>query len=295
MNYCTICFNLRIFINHLRKLVKQMRNSFFIIAAIILSILIHYLILLNLDKQLANKKLQYPTDNKISNDKRGYTSVKYVKLVEPKKSDIEKTNLDNIKKLKAKETTKPKEIKKIEPKKPVVKKQKKLKNVKTVNIPKQTQTIDLKQLFTKKEEDKPKVKEQNQAIQKQREISKEKEKIKKLDQNTQKYIKLYGEKYYAFSKEQQKFIKNNINEIGRITQRYLRYPNISARTRQSGTNVVEFKLHPNGDITDLHLVDSSHYTALDQNSVNTIKIAYKDYPKPSEATWVRIFVHYILY
>eukprot|EP01156_Anaeramoeba_ignava_P015092 Anaeramoba_ignava/a611566_27.p1 GENE.a611566_27~~a611566_27.p1 ORF type:complete len:275 (+),score=0.41 a611566_27:39-863(+) len=274
-----------------------MRNFFFITAAIILSLLIHYLILLNLDKHMANKQLQFPTDNKISDTKkRGLTSVKYVKLAPPEKKQVKKADLSDIKNLKAKENSKPKEIKKIETKKPVVKKQKKLKNVKTVNIPKPVQPIDLKHLFIKKEDDKPKIKkEEKKVVQKEREITKEKEKINRLDQRTQKYIKLYGEKYYAFSKEQQKFIKNNISEIGRITQKYLRYPRISARTQQSGINVVEFKLHPNGDITELRLVDSSYYTALDQNSINTIKIAYKDYPKPSETTWIRINIHYILY
>jgi protein TonB len=274
-----------------------MRNFLFATAAILLSLLIHYLILLNLDKQMANKELKFPTDNKIKDSKkRGMTSVKYVKLAPKEKKQIKKADLSDIKNLKAQKNSRPKEIKKIQPKKPVVKKRNNLKNVKTVKIPKPTQPIDLKQLFIKKEDDKPKIKkEEKKIVQKQKEMSKEKKKIKRLDKRTQKYIKLYGEKYYAYSKEQQKFIKNNISEIGRITQRYLRYPRISARTKQSGTNVIEFRLHPNGDITDLRLVDSSYYTALDQNSINTIKIAYKDYPKPSETTWIRINIHYILY
>jgi len=83
--------------------------------------------------------------------------------------------------------------------------------------------------------------------------------------------------------------------IGKITQRYLQYPEISAKTGQSGVNVVEFTLHPNGDISDLRISDSSYFTALDKNTIETIQIAYKDYPRPKEPTKIKIFVNYILY
>jgi len=60
-------------------------------------------------------------------------------------------------------------------------------------------------------------------------------------------------------------------------------------------NVVEFYLHPNGDITDLKLADSSYYTALDTNSIDTIRIAYQDYPRPLEKVKIKIYIKYILY
>ena len=80
-----------------------------------------------------------------------------------------------------------------------------------------------------------------------------------------------------------------------ITQRYLVYPGLSIKTRQSGINVIEFVLHPNGDISDVRITDSSNYTALDKNTVETIQLAYKDYPKPTEPTQIKIYVRYILY
>ena len=73
------------------------------------------------------------------------------------------------------------------------------------------------------------------------------------------------------------------------------YPEAAGRLNMQGRSVVEFWLHPNGDISELRLLDSSGYRALDKNSIETIEIAYKDYPRPSQKTKIRIYVHYELY
>ena len=119
--------------------------------------------------------------------------------------------------------------------------------------------------------------------------------IRQLPALTQSYIKLYGEKYFEFSETQRKYLNQNLNKIGQITERYLEYPRVSIRTKQQGINVVEFYLHPNGDISNLKLTDSSYFTALDDNTLYTIKIAYQDYPRPIEKVLIRINVKYILY
>jgi len=106
---------------------------------------------------------------------------------------------------------------------------------------------------------------------------------------------LYGDEYERMTKEQKEFIKDNLSSIGRITQKYLQYPEAAGRLSMQGRSVVEFLLHPNGDITNLRLLDSSGYRALDNNSIETIQIAYKDYPRPSQTTMIRIYVHYELY
>ena len=124
---------------------------------------------------------------------------------------------------------------------------------------------------------------------------KEQKEVQKLDKITQQYIKLYGEEYFNFSKETKKFLKENLNEIGKITQQYIRYPSIAIKTKQEGTNVVEFILKSNGDITNLRIIGSSDYSVLDKNTLKTIKIAYKDYPKPKKDTPIKIFVLYSLY
>jgi len=105
---------------------------------------------------------------------------------------------------------------------------------------------------------------------------------------------LYSDEFDTYTEGQKEFIKNSLNDIGRITQKHLRYPDAAGRMRQQGKATVEFYLHPNGDITDLKLIGSSRYALLDRNSLHTINTAYKDYPRPSEKTKIRIYIHYII-
>lgn len=116
-----------------------------------------------------------------------------------------------------------------------------------------------------------------------------------ITQQMQEIKELYGEEFGALSPNQQIFIKSNLDSIGRITQRYLRYPAIAGKIGQEGENVLEFMLHPNGDISDLKLLSPSGYKLLDDNSLHTIRIAYKDYPYPNEKTKIRIRVMYKIY
>ncbi|CAM2784717.1 energy transducer TonB [Helicobacter burdigaliensis] len=115
------------------------------------------------------------------------------------------------------------------------------------------------------------------------------------DMASQEIEELYGEELYSLSLEERKFIEDNLSNIGRITQKYLKYPEVAGKLGQHGDNVVEFYLHPNGDITDLRLLTPSGYRLLDDNSVKTIEIAYKDYPYPSVKTKIRIRVMYRIY
>lgn len=110
--------------------------------------------------------------------------------------------------------------------------------------------------------------------------------------------KLYGEEFNTFTETQKKYIKNNLGTIHRITQNTLTrngYPEIAARTRQQGTNVVSFYLHPNGDISDLRLKTHIGYAALDQNTLDVIRTAYKDYPLPNKKTKIIFYVKYSIY
>ncbi|HEY9190541.1 MAG TPA: TonB family protein [Sulfurovum sp.] len=109
---------------------------------------------------------------------------------------------------------------------------------------------------------------------------------------------LYGEEFNSFTETQKKYIKNNLGTIHRITQNTLTrngYPEIAVRTRQQGVNVVSFYLHPNGDISDLKLKKHIGYAALDENTLEVIRIAYKDYPLPNKKTKIIFNVNYSLY
>ncbi|WP_353662753.1 TonB family protein [Hydrogenimonas sp. SS33] len=109
---------------------------------------------------------------------------------------------------------------------------------------------------------------------------------------------LYKDEFDHFTPNQKKFIRNNLNRIQAITQHYLTmrgYPPFAIRMHMQGMNIVEFWLWPNGDITDLKVITSSGFDVLDQNSIDTIKTAYKDYPRPKEKTKIRFYIHYQLY
>ena len=108
---------------------------------------------------------------------------------------------------------------------------------------------------------------------------------------------LYKDEFDHFTPNQRRFIRNNLNRIQAITQHYLTmrgYPPFAVEERMQGVNVVEFYLWPNGDITDLKVISSSGYAVLDDNSLDTIRTAYKDYPRPKEKTKIRFYIHYQL-
>ncbi|WP_163499307.1 energy transducer TonB [Helicobacter suis] len=119
---------------------------------------------------------------------------------------------------------------------------------------------------------------------------------KGMDSQTRKDIdELYGEEFGDLGTAEKDFIKSNLSEIGRITQKYLEYPSAAGYLGQDGVDAVEFYLHPNGDITGLKIIEPSGYKLLDDNTLKTITIAYKDYPRPSTTTLIRIRVRYFIY
>lgn len=125
--------------------------------------------------------------------------------------------------------------------------------------------------------------------------NKDDKELEDVDEITKSYIQLYGEEFNTFSDETKKYLKNSLKSIGQITQRYLEYPYLAAYGGQSGTNVIEFYLHPDGTISDAKIVSSSGYNILDWNTQDTIEKAYQDYPRPDETTKIIIYVHYRLY
>jgi len=110
--------------------------------------------------------------------------------------------------------------------------------------------------------------------------------------------RLYGREFYSYTKTQQKFIRDHLSEIYRITQNTLYingYPDVAVRMQQQGVNVVSFYLHPNGSISHLRLVKPMGYDVLDKNTISVIQIAYKDYPRPKTKTKIVFYVNYRLY
>lgn len=265
-----------------------------IIFAFLISIIIHLLLFDFINKKLVTRKVTYPTSNiqKKSSLKKDFSNIKFVKLQTKiqKKIPVRKKLVEK-KQMKKQKPIINKGIKKIlKPTKKLIVKQ----IPKTIKLPK-IQKTDLKKFFTISKQDlRKRKKKKKKQEREEKEIYKERNELKHLDKVTQSYIKLYGNTYFTLSKEQKTYLKNNLSKIAMITQRYLTYPALSIRTRQSGTNIIEFILHPNGDISHVRLTGSSNYTALDQNTIETIQLAYKDYPRPTKATLIKIYVQYIL-
>ncbi|GAA7429221.1 energy transducer TonB [Helicobacter pylori] len=198
------------------------------------------------------------------------------------------------------EKPKPKPKPKPEPKKPnhkhkALKKVEKVEEKKVVEEKKEEKKI----VEQKKVEEKKPVKKEfdpNQLSFLPKEVAPPRQENNKgLDNQTKRDIdELYGEEFGDLGTAEKDFIRNNLRDIGRITQKYLEYPQVAAYLGQDGTNAVEFYLHPNGDITDLKIIIGSEYKMLDDNTLKTIQIAYKDYPRPKTKTLIRIRVRYYL-
>ncbi|AFH97712.1 energy transducer TonB [Helicobacter pylori] len=202
------------------------------------------------------------------------------------------------------EKPKPKPKPKPEPKKPnhkhkALKKVEKVEEKKVVEEKKEEKKIVEQKVEQKKVEEKKPVKKEfdpNQLSFLPKEVAPPRQENNKgLDNQTRRDIdELYGEEFGDLGTAEKDFIRNNLRDIGRITQKYLEYPQVAAYLGQDGTNAVEFYLHPNGDISDLKIIIGSEYKMLDDNTLKTIQIAYKDYPRPKTKTLIRIRVRYYL-
>ena len=108
---------------------------------------------------------------------------------------------------------------------------------------------------------------------------------------------LYGDEFGKLSVGQQEYILDNQEIMRRITQEVL---NRQARVANleninvNKSNIIEFYLHPNGDMSDFKFLDKSGYFVLDDITKATIDFAYSKYPRPKEKTLIRYNVFYNL-
>ena len=110
-------------------------------------------------------------------------------------------------------------------------------------------------------------------------------------------MELYGEEFNKLSSTQQKYIINNREIMRRITQQVLSRVarvNIPEDLNVNKNNIVEFYLHPNGDMTDFKFLSKSGYNILDDTSKETIEYAHTKYPIPKEKTLIRYNIYYNL-
>ncbi len=108
---------------------------------------------------------------------------------------------------------------------------------------------------------------------------------------------LYGDEFGKLSPGQQKYILDNQEIMRRITQQILsRVASVNLKTdlNVNRSNVIEFYLHPNGDMSDFKFLEKSGYFILDDTTKETISYAYSRYPRPKEKTLIRYNVFYNL-
>ncbi|MDR3162315.1 MAG: energy transducer TonB [Helicobacteraceae bacterium] len=109
---------------------------------------------------------------------------------------------------------------------------------------------------------------------------------------------LYGTMLFSLTPGEREFLEENLNPIQVITQRYLTmrgYPRLAVLKNMTGDTIVSFTLYPNGDITPIEKLRSTGWSLLDDHAIETIKSAYKDYPRPKEPVRVRMRVIFRLF
>ena len=108
---------------------------------------------------------------------------------------------------------------------------------------------------------------------------------------------LYGETFGKLSQGQQEYILDNQEIMRRITQQVLTRVarvKLTQDINVNRSNVIEFYLHPNGDMSDFKFLEKSGYYILDDTTKETIEYAYSRYPRPKEKTLIRYNVFYNL-
>ncbi|UCN01455.1 hypothetical protein LCX93_05940 [Sulfurimonas sp. SWIR-19] len=114
---------------------------------------------------------------------------------------------------------------------------------------------------------------------------------------SQNIKKLYGDEFGKLTPGQQQYILDNQEIMRRITQQVLNRVarvNIPRGLHVNRSNVIEFYLHPNGDMTGFRFISKSGYYILDDTTKETIEYAYSRYPRPKETTLIRYNVFYNL-
>lgn len=81
------------------------------------------------------------------------------------------------------------------------------------------------------------------------------------------------------------YVKAHFLYIKEIVEKKIRYPMIARKMGWQGKVVICFVVEENGEVKDLHIVESSGYAQLDKNAIETVKQAV---PLPSPPVRVKL-------
>ncbi len=127
--------------------------------------------------------------------------------------------------------------------------------------------------------------------------AKDTKQIQRSSEINQDIKELYGSEFGELSAGEQKYILDNTDNMRRITQQVLNRVgrvNVPNDLRVNKTNIIEFYLHPNGDMSDFRFIKKSGFYILDDTTKETIEYAYSKYPRPAQKTLIRYKVGYYL-
>lgn len=108
-------------------------------------------------------------------------------------------------------------------------------------------------------------------------------------------LNLYGNFYNELTEGQKEYLIQNYKLIRQITQSVLnRYGSarIPSEVRVNDKNTVQFYLHPDGSLSDLHFIQKSDFAILNDTTREAMELSYFKYPRPSEKIPIRYRIHY---
>ena len=231
---------------------KRYLNSFLITLVLYTGVIFALFTLFTNNKIIINK--EKPLQKTIS--------LKHIELVPIPK--LEK-KVEKVEKL----IEKPKEIKKIEPKKVVKKK-----------VVKKPKKVVKKETIKKKA---PKVKEV-------KEVKKEpiKKQIKK-PQNTEKIAKVKKVEKIDIKKE---YLSKHLSLIRKYINQNVYYPKSAKRLKIQGIVKIRFTLNKNGNVNNIVIL--SGHSRLKKSTINAVKDAASSFPKVKKAITIELPIEYKL-
>ena len=134
-----------------------------------------------------------------------------------------------------------------------------------------------------------------------KELTKEpiKEEIKEVTQNVQnipttKEISQTPQKVEPQENYQQKYIDENLASIIAAIKKYKKYPLQAKKRGMTGQVLVKCTIKTDGRIENIRIIEASKYELLDENSMEILEIASKEFVAPKRDVTISIPFNYSL-
>lgn len=132
----------------------------------------------------------------------------------------------------------------------------------------------------------------------QKEITKEpvKEEIKEIAQSvtTTKEITQTPQKVEPQENYQQKYIDENLASIIAAIKKYKKYPLQAKKRGMTGIVLIKCTIRTDGKLENIKIIEPSKYELLDENSIEILEIASKEFVAPKRDVTISIPFNYSL-